>query len=444
MSIKFPLKCQHCEKGTEFHEEGNPSKAFCNPKCQEDAQIQGVVDMKRMLTILEGMRGGRVRTREGTCCQGCGRREAIFSSLQEPGLNLCGNTCHDAYLWFQLGMKRKIDEAVRKISLTDIPDEVLGLMLLNHYFDYRLEGEKDIHALMELREVNSKLRRVVDEIVLPSLIFVSGPVLNQTALSNLRALREMVVQGPVKMKNWKDFKLPLLLPNFTKLSLIKLNSHTLPTNLPQLTQITDLSVRNCSFKTWEIQLPSLVNLKRLQYYRSDWNSGSEIEDDDLMTLTNLTTLSIPYAPGYKLGKGFLPILTNLTALDISDTMSFYGKGLVKLSNLTALSLLGCGYITNENISGLTNLKILSLAYTSNKSQITDPALLNMTQLTQLNLFDGPRGVTHNVLKNMVLLKLLIVRDNDRETKEFDATHLGDIPNLVVERKHTLNYSPEYY
>lgn len=149
------------------------------------------------------------------------------------------------------------------------------------------------------------------------------------------------------------------------------------TGFEKLNHLTYLGIfysaepRNYLFKV------PLVSLKKLTIY------GYAIRNEEFLCLTGLVSLIFintnteEYKPIRNIG-----LLTDLRKLSLCDNNAVHDDDLMLLTNLTTLELDHNEYITNKSVSNLTNLTRLSLAYNNN---ITFDALKNLRELTVLDL-----------------------------------------------------------
>jgi len=167
-------------------------------------------------------------------------------------------------------------------------------------------------------------------------------------------------------------------------------------NLGQNHSITDEGIRYLTnltsldlYMNRMITDEGLTNLKNLTYLDLSQKYDYNITSKGIKSLTTLRALNLEGAPhiGYKA----LENLTNLTILNINDSAlanySYKDIAIIKLTNLTYLSMKNNVSIGNEGVSHLVNLTELdiSLSKWNEKSSLTDDGIRGLTNLTKLNL-----------------------------------------------------------
>ena len=121
-------------------------------------------------------------------------------------------------------------------------------------------------------------------------------------------------------------------------------------------------------------LMRLTNLIHL-----DIRNCKKITNDSLKYLSNLTSLT---TNDRKIISSFLQSTNKLVSLDVSFT-DIDDNILLFLDKLQSLYIAGYNYITNKNLSILTNLTTLDLSYKNEK--IKKDTLKCLTKLQTLNL-----------------------------------------------------------
>ena len=150
----------------------------------------------------------------------------------------------------------------------------------------------------------------------------------------------------------------------------------------------------------DVGLSSLTNLVSLAI-NSDCGPFT---DHSLSVLTNLTYLKV----GLDITDEGLRHLVNLTHLDlemINESATITGNCFSSLTRITTLNIARCSRISNENLCRLTNLTALDLHETKG---ITDEGIASLTKLTHLDL-SSTRGITGSFLRGFQHLRTLILR-----------------------------------
>lgn len=196
--------------------------------------------------------------------------------------------------------------------------------------------------------------------------------------------------------------------------------------------------------TTEEKFLSLINADELAFDFKALEQGSSIEikivnplesvtvapdtmGEELITLTNLTSLDLSIGNIYDKDLKYLPNLQNLTSLRLYRNMEITNEGLKLLPNLTSLDLILDHSITDEGITHLKNLTQLNL---SENYLITDEGLnqTDLQNLTSLNLCADEsitdKGLIQSNLQNLTSLNLTC-----NETITNEGLKLCSLPNL---------------
>lgn len=216
----------------------------------------------------------------------------------------------------------------------------------------------------------------------------------------------------------------------TNLQTLSLNNTGISNEcLSLLTNLTRLNIKDCYNITTE-SIALLVNLVGLNY-------GEYMHDHDILNLVNLTRLkelSIMYG---SFSNGSIAQFTNLTHLEIDHCADITDEGISRLTNLMVLTpnhnitinslflltnlkhldILHCTTITDQELSLLTNLTSLTL-----HEEITDSGIQNLTNLTHLDMKDCDR-ITWKGLENLVKLESVMAPEKDTNLEEVRAMGL---------------------
>lgn len=131
--------------------------------------------------------------------------------------------------------------------------------------------------------------------------------------------------------------------------------------------------------------------------------NSVIRGDDLIILTNLSSLTIDMGPFVV---DSLPLLTNLSTLHLTDGTYVEDRHLSTLKFLKTLSFSLCINISGECFSLLTNLRVLSLYCSSSKLDYRNISYLaNLKILTACGYCDTLSDETIGQLTNLRELSL---------------------------------------
>jgi Leucine-rich repeat (LRR) protein len=195
-----------------------------------------------------------------------------------------------------------------------------------------------------------------------------------------------------------------------------------------LTTLDLVNTNGCYSITSSIKL--LKNLSTLTIGNDTVNDIKFIiSDDDILGLTNLTSLDIGQST-FISDRG-IKELTNLTYLVSSFLISDRGiKELTKLSNLNLESSVN---ITDEGLMRLEkNIHTLDINHNWN---ISSECLKNLTNITRLNISYNHK-ISENSMKNLTNLTSLNIEGNeyitDRVMKEFvNLTHLDLTRNRLI-------------
>jgi hypothetical protein len=166
-------------------------------------------------------------------------------------------------------------------------------------------------------------------------------------------------------------------------------------NLTTLSLERNATISNCG-------ISQLVQLRSLSLA-----ANAKITDNALSLLTNLTWLDL--YDGQLITDKSLSCLSNLRTLDLRGRARVSGRGVApSQSSLTALHLDAYSeWITNADLSRMTNLEVLSLPY---NHTITNIGIMNLWKLKSLNLNYNLR-ITIEGLVGLSYLASLDLRGN---------------------------------
>lgn len=173
-----------------------------------------------------------------------------------------------------------------------------------------------------------------------------------------------------------------------------------------------------------ISLENLVKYKGLEFLDATWKP--EINEEILDSLANIKKFVLSFKQQPILP--FLKKMTNLTDLSLWRTgENRLTNELLCLKNLTRLDLCD-SKVTNNDISILTNLKILSSIGTPH---ITADLLTSLTGITDLEMGNQTKEryhLTHHTISS--LKDLRIIRDTNY-SQEIKISHFINLRNLIL-------------
>lgn len=192
-------------------------------------------------------------------------------------------------------------------------------------------------------------------------------------------------------------------------------------NLEGLTNLSSLefygSVKVCK------ELTAFENLTKLRL------SGNNMEPDCIKKITSSPVLKILHLDGFSLdvfyfgqGSADLSHLTNIQHLDLGA--SKYKIENRHVQSLTNLKRLDCNFngMTDEGISGLTNLVFLNLS-NNYENTITDVGISN---LTNLKILDCSKNITDIGISNLTKLQSLKCSENITDNGISNLTNLKSL------------------
>ena len=276
-----------------------------------------------------------------------------------------------------------------------LPNELLDFILL-------LVGQRDVYTLaLVCKSWLYAPELIITKLDLRKLNTDMIPQYNLTRLTNITKINMVVREFSIK--------------SFTKLTSLDLG-HSINTFAGvslSAVQLTNLTCLKANHNSGAFNLTNLQKLRVTSYHGMNSStfptsltwldiSTCRANQTNISRLTNLVLLK---ANIYNLGDDDILPLTNLTTLDISfpsQHKEYHAmhREITKISHLcklTSLCLNGNYHIVNDQISQLTNLTVLSLV---NNNTITDDGLRPLTNLTWLNLSRSSIGIgfVTNIIK----------------------------------------------
>ena len=348
-------------------------------------------------------------------CYQC-KSEALY---REPasGRLFCGSLHREIYNsgWASLSQKFNTDPVLRKYVLLQLgangededdegkeeeidftlieflPNETLEEILKFAFRDFGI-SEKSTREALNARQTSARMQLLIDTFVLGSVttLFVDDGITDA------------------------------IMPLFIRLKTLSLGEQSQVTNegLRSLTRLEKLMlIKNT--KITDADLSVLTQLKSL-----DLTENDVIDGDSFWDLGNLESLVL--ARNKKVHSGNLIPLNSLRMVNLDGNDLIRGALLLLRSNLEELSLDMNFKVTADELKQLTQLKALIIPQVN---LATDQALVNLTQLTYLDLWDNKRisNAALDTFRGSSTLIILSPFDRDR----FDPLNL----NIIVTPEH---------
>lgn len=223
-------------------------------------------------------------------------------------------------------------------------------------------------------------------------------------------------------------------------------------NLSQLTRLTLIDCDNITdhalIKLHKLTELSLIRLDKIRGYFSkhifnitsiEIDGCKEIEDHAFENFPNLTYLKLKSCD--KLTDSLMKYLTvcaNLKSLELEDIPDIDGKGFTYLSSLSSMSLTACKikYKYLDDLPGLKKLKIMGCNY------ISDNDIIHLRNVTKLYIksCNNITGKTFWYLKNLRSLKLLECKN----IIQSECKYLSHLDRLCIDSCHDITYKTAQY
>lgn len=217
-------------------------------------------------------------------------------------------------------------------------------------------------------------------------------LLDNQNIVNMRVNKRFALLAPtcVYTLNLDDYPLAngLFLPNVTTLTTGR------GTSVEHFSNVTSLDISSTDIRN----IAHMTKLKTLNIMQNE-----EIRDEDIISLTTITTLDVY---GTNISDVGISPLTNLTKLDIGMCI-ITDLGLRKLTKLQSL------LIYDSSISDISYLVELTELYVNSESKICDASIHKLTNLTLLSIENN--SIISDAGISDLNLHTLIVCDNDNIT-----------------------------
>ncbi|WP_339136302.1 MAG: COR domain-containing protein [Candidatus Electrothrix sp. GW3-4] len=204
----------------------------------------------------------------------------------------------------------------------------------------------------------------------------------------------------------------------------------LPSEIGQLTNLTELDLCNNQFSSLPPEIRKLTNLQKLRL----WNNKLTTLPPEISQLTNLTVLDLRNNQLRNLPSGILK-LTKLKELDLySNYIDNPPSEIGQLKQLTGLNL-GHNHLRSlpPEIYQLTTLTVLDLRH--NQFSNLPPKIGQLTNLTELNLSNNRLNVLPLEICKLTSLKKLFLLDNELTTLPPEICQLTKLMVLNLSNNH---------
>jgi hypothetical protein len=292
--------------------------------------------------------------------------------------------------------------------------------------DYEQYDEMVLYISTAIRKLTN-----LRSLKLPSLKTIKGNIFDDSLIKGLINLTDFSLdERESGISRITDYGIQ----SFTKLTTLHLGlkkgSMITDRSIQYSTNLTDLSLTLEDSSITDISLKGLTNLKTLSIcaniYADIDDEKNEITFNALGAFINLTSLSL--GGMINITDKTFKNLTNLRNLNLNEEIIISDESMKLLTNLTSLSLLiliySNKYITNDGISTLINLEILSLR---DNKRITDEGVSRLTNLIKLDLSYNSLITVNGLIG---LSKLMIIYFNNPFRGDDDRSRYERMKGMV--------------